>query len=207
VPPHPQKKWTRRAGARPEELARAALELCAERGVQATRVADVAAKAGVTVGTVYRYYAGKDALVQAALALSGTPAVSRTLPERPGAVLPALADAIRRWGTHFASVGSQALRVSLSDPRLGASNPRSAIESAESELADLLAIGVERGEVRADVDATAFARALVGALVLGPALAGARAEPDTASATMDAVAAVATRGLRRDGPSWRPTGA
>lgn len=165
----------------------------------------MAARAGVTVGTVYRYFSGKDALVQAALALSGTPTAPRELPERPGAVLPALADAIRRWGLHFSSVGSQALRVSLSDPRLGASG--SALDAAESELAALLAAGVERGEVRADVDLVAFARALVGALVLGPVLVTDAAESNSASATIDALTAVATRGLRRDGPSWRPAGA
>jgi AcrR family transcriptional regulator len=110
-------KFTRRADARPDELARAALELCAEQGVQATRVADVAERAGVTVGTIYRYFASKDELVDAALALARPPVRAHELADRPGAALPALAEAARRWGGFFDGDGARAVRVTLSEPR------------------------------------------------------------------------------------------
>lgn len=55
----------RRKEARPGELMAAALSLFAERGFAATRMDDVAARAGVTKGTLYLYFASKEALLQA----------------------------------------------------------------------------------------------------------------------------------------------
>ena len=44
-------RWRRRKESRPGELLHAALECFAERGFAATRLEDVAARAGVTKGT------------------------------------------------------------------------------------------------------------------------------------------------------------
>ncbi len=46
-----------------EAILRAALEAFAERGVQGVAVPDLIARAGVGTGTVYRYFPGKEALV------------------------------------------------------------------------------------------------------------------------------------------------
>lgn len=59
----PRKPWKRRSAARPEELRQAALTLFAERGYAATSIEDIAAAASVTVGTVYRYFRDKAALL------------------------------------------------------------------------------------------------------------------------------------------------
>ena len=59
----PRKPWKRRSAARPDELRQAALTLFAERGYAATSIEDIAAAAGVTVGTVYRYFRDKAALL------------------------------------------------------------------------------------------------------------------------------------------------
>jgi AcrR family transcriptional regulator len=192
-------KWTRRSADRPSELAAAALELCSERGVQATRVADVAERAGVTVGTVYRYFRDKDALIDAAMKRAERPARRGSLPERPGASLPALADAIRRWGLYFSESGLRAVRVALSDPRRDSSTPDGAVQEAAAELASIVATGIERKDIRGDLEPTAVAHALVGALLLGP-MFGAGQGSDAHS---EAVSALAVRGLRADGPSWR----
>ncbi|MBV8500782.1 MAG: TetR/AcrR family transcriptional regulator [Paucibacter sp.] len=61
VPPARQ----RRKDARPQELRDAALSLFVEKGYAATRAEDVAARAGVSKGTLYLYYAGKEELFQA----------------------------------------------------------------------------------------------------------------------------------------------
>lgn len=58
-------KFLRRAEARPEELLAAALARFREAGYAATRVEEIASAAGVTVGTVYRYFPGKEALFTA----------------------------------------------------------------------------------------------------------------------------------------------
>src|SRR2546428_11086558 len=58
-------RWRRRKNARPEEIITAALEAVADRGFAATKVEDVARKAGVTKGTIYLYFENKDALFKA----------------------------------------------------------------------------------------------------------------------------------------------
>lgn len=60
-------RWRRRKDARPAELLDAAMACFAERGFAATRMDDVAARAGVTKGTVYLYFPGKEELFKAML--------------------------------------------------------------------------------------------------------------------------------------------
>ena len=55
----------RRKDARPQELLDAALELFVEKGFAATRSEEVAARAGVAKGTLYRYYPSKNELFMA----------------------------------------------------------------------------------------------------------------------------------------------
>lgn len=61
----PQPRWARRKDARPEEIIAAALDLFVERGFSATRLDDVAAHAGVSKGTLYRYFENKEDLFKA----------------------------------------------------------------------------------------------------------------------------------------------
>src|SRR5690606_28608174 len=58
-------RWTRRKEARPGELLEAALELFVERGFASTRLDEVAARAGVSKGTLYLYFASKEDLFKA----------------------------------------------------------------------------------------------------------------------------------------------
>jgi AcrR family transcriptional regulator len=53
------------APQRREEILAAALELFARQGFAATRVPDIAQRAGVGAGTIYRYFASKEALFNA----------------------------------------------------------------------------------------------------------------------------------------------
>lgn len=62
--PTPRK---RRKEARPTELMAAALSLFVEKGFSATRLDDVAARAGVSKGTLYLYFDNKDALFKAVI--------------------------------------------------------------------------------------------------------------------------------------------
>lgn len=57
-------KFQRRAEARPDEMLDAALALFLEKGFEATRVEDVARRAGISKGTVYLYFASKEALLE-----------------------------------------------------------------------------------------------------------------------------------------------
>jgi AcrR family transcriptional regulator len=65
--PAPEPRWRRRKQARPEELVAAALALFAEQGFAATRMRDVAKRAGVSKGTAYLYFQSKEDLLRAAV--------------------------------------------------------------------------------------------------------------------------------------------
>lgn len=61
----PQPRWARRKDARPEEIIAAALDLFVERGFAATRLDDVAVRAGISKGTLYLYFENKEDLFKA----------------------------------------------------------------------------------------------------------------------------------------------
>lgn len=62
---NPGARWRRRKTARPAEILEAALAAFAERGFAATRLEDVAERAGVTKGTLYLYFRNKEDLFKA----------------------------------------------------------------------------------------------------------------------------------------------
>ena len=65
----------RRKEARPAELAAAALALFVEKGFAATRLDNVAARAGVSKGTLYLYFDSKEALFRAVIEESVLPLI------------------------------------------------------------------------------------------------------------------------------------
>jgi AcrR family transcriptional regulator len=64
APPAQAPVRSRRKNARPSELLAAATELFIEKGYAATRVDDVAAKAGVSKGTLFLYFSSKEDLLK-----------------------------------------------------------------------------------------------------------------------------------------------
>ncbi|MBS1794937.1 MAG: TetR/AcrR family transcriptional regulator [Acidobacteria bacterium] len=53
-------RWQRRKEARPDEIRKAALDCFAESGFAATRLDEIARRAGVTKGTLYLYFQSKE---------------------------------------------------------------------------------------------------------------------------------------------------
>ncbi len=72
-----QPRWKRRKEARPEELVAAALDVFVERGYEATTLADVARRAGVTKGTIYLYFENKEALFKAVVRETIVPVIAQ----------------------------------------------------------------------------------------------------------------------------------
>jgi AcrR family transcriptional regulator len=61
----PGARWRRRKDARPQEILDAALSVFAEKGFAATRIDEIAARAGVAKGTIYLYFDSKEAVFTA----------------------------------------------------------------------------------------------------------------------------------------------
>jgi AcrR family transcriptional regulator len=59
------KRWERRKEARAPEILEAALASFGEKGFAATRMDDIAARAGITKGTIYLYFDSKEAVFKA----------------------------------------------------------------------------------------------------------------------------------------------
>lgn len=63
----PKPKWRRRKEDRPAEIIAAALAEFADRGYDAAKLDDVAARAGVSKGTLYLYFPNKEELFKATI--------------------------------------------------------------------------------------------------------------------------------------------
>jgi AcrR family transcriptional regulator len=60
-------RWRRRPAERPDEILHAALAVFADQGLAGARVEDIAARAGVSKGTLYLYFHGKEELFREAI--------------------------------------------------------------------------------------------------------------------------------------------
>lgn len=70
-------RWRRRKESRPGEIVSAALESFVERGYAATKLAEVARRAGVSKGTLYLYFRDKEDLFRAVVDRMAVPTVER----------------------------------------------------------------------------------------------------------------------------------
>jgi AcrR family transcriptional regulator len=70
-------RWRRRKNARPEEILNAALEVFTDRGFAATKLEDIAKRAGVTKGTIYLYFDSKEALFKALIRETIVPVIAQ----------------------------------------------------------------------------------------------------------------------------------
>jgi len=84
--------------ARKERLIAAAVALAAEGGYDAVQMRDVAARAEVALGTLYRHYASKDQLLLAAMAQQAATLRERLVQRPPTGATPAarVSDVLRR---------------------------------------------------------------------------------------------------------------
>ena len=147
----------RRKEARPAELIAAALDSFVDKGYAATRLEDVAARAGVSKGTLYLYFDSKEALFKAVV--------------REG-LLPALAEG-EQIVAHFSGPSEDLLREVMSGmwrligsqriggipklvfaearnfPEIAAFYHQEVILRGTAMIREVIARGVSRGEFRA----------------------------------------------------------
>jgi AcrR family transcriptional regulator len=161
----PVPRWHRRKEQRPGEILAAALEQFVERGYAATRLEDVARRAGVTKGTMYRYFAGKTELFRAVVRGSVVPqieAFERTIAESRGDSRELLVCFANGWmeciyRTPVAGLAKLVTAEAANFPELARLYQDEVIERAVRAVKRLLERGIERGEFRPiDVDAAAF---------------------------------------------------
>jgi len=159
--PRQDRRWTRRKEARPAELISAALDLFVERGFSATRLEDVAARAGVSKGTLYLYFPSKEDLFKAVVRGGIVPAIERAeklVDEHQGSSDALIRNLVKGW---WASVGSTRLggipKLMISEsrnfPELTQFYYREVISRGPRLVAAAVQRGIDAGEFRrVDVD-------------------------------------------------------
>ena len=165
-------RWRRRKEARPAEILAAALDCFAERGFAATRLDDIAARAGVTKGTLYLYFPGKQELFEALVREELLPNVERleAAAAGPGSAADLLARLFAVWADHVVPSRISVLpKLVLAEagnfPELARFYLREVVHRAFRLLRSILRRGVEAGEFRPiDVEHTVFC--VIGPLVL-----------------------------------------
>ena len=155
--PPPPKTRRRRKDARPAEIIDAGLAEFAEHGFAGTKLEDVARRAGIVKGTIYRYFDSKDALFEAALKARLTPLideVEQLVATFPGSSTELLRLAMRlAYGRMFQPDAQALMRIIISEgrrfPAITELYHRETVAKGRRMIAAIVARGVARGELRA----------------------------------------------------------
>ena len=155
-------RWRRRKEARPSEILDAALDCFAEHGFAATRLDDVAHRAGITKGTLYLYFPNKEELFKAVVAQTLVPNLERgeallseankRVAEPPSAAA-LLAQLMHGWAELARLPAGAIPKIVVSEagnfPDLARFYREQVVDRGMSLLSRVLQFGIGRGEFRA----------------------------------------------------------
>lgn len=157
APPEPAvPRRARRKEARPGELIEAALDLFVEKGFAATRVEEVAARAGVSKGTLFLYFPSKEDLFKAVVRenLAGRfPEWNAEFEQFTGDSIELVRYALHSWWervgmTPASGITKLVMSESGTFPEIAAFYQQEVIGPGHDLLLRVLQRGVERGEFR-----------------------------------------------------------
>jgi TetR/AcrR family transcriptional regulator len=160
-----QPKRERRKQARPGELLDAALDLFVEKGFAATRAEEVAARAGVSKGTLSLYFPSKEELFKAVVrqTISGRfEEWNEEFKTFEGTTPEMLRYCMKTWWEKVGSTKASGItKLIMSEarnfPDLAAFYQQEVIKPGQALIRRILQRGVERGEFRvADMDYAIF---------------------------------------------------
>lgn len=149
-------RWRRRKNARPQEILEAALAVFAGKGFAATRMDDIAARAGVTKGTIYLYFDSKEALFKALLRETADAKLAEFLAlasAHEGPIAPFIAQLLRGIGTFVATTDRAVLpKIVIAEagnfPELARFHHDLIVSRVLAFVTQMIVKGQERGEFR-----------------------------------------------------------
>ena len=155
-PAAPGPKRERRKEARPGELLEAALDLFVEKGFAATRVDEVAARAGVSKGTLFLYFPSKEELFKAVVRqnIAGRFAEwAQEVETFEGSATDLLRDCYLEWWERVGSTKSSGItKLIFSEgqnfPEIMAFYRQEVILPGQELVRRVIERGIERGEFR-----------------------------------------------------------
>lgn len=151
-----KKRWSRRKEARPQELLDAALDSFVERGYAATRLDDVAARAGVSKGTLYLYFTNKEELFKAVIRENVIPLLGEAetlFGQFEGSSTELLRQFVHTWweklgNTKLSGITKLMTAEANNFPEVAQYYHDEVIQRGQGMIAHILRRGVERGEFR-----------------------------------------------------------
>jgi AcrR family transcriptional regulator len=166
-------KWRRRSEARPDEILDAALDEFNERGFEATRVEDIAKRAGISKAGVYLYFNSKEEILRGliqreiepiarrieAMAIAGVKDPLKTI----HAIVAAFATVTTN--PRFFAVPRVVISVAGRFPEIGEYYRKNVVEHGIRAIAALHRAGVKKGIFR-DGDSETVARAIAGPMMM-----------------------------------------
>lgn len=150
-------KRERRKEARPGELLAAALDLFVEKGFAATRVEEVAQRAGVSKGTLFLYFASKEDLFKAVVRenISGRFGEwAQELEQYQGSSAELVRHCMHSWWERIGSTQTSGIsKLMLSEgsnfPELARFYQAEVVQPGDDLIRRILQRGVDRGEFKA----------------------------------------------------------
>jgi len=161
----PQPKRERRKEARPGELLDAALDLFVEKGFAATKAEEVAARAGVSKGTLFLYFPSKEELFKAVVRenISGRFAEwNEEFEKFPGTTAEMVRYCMKTWwerigATRASGITKLIISEARNFPDIAAFYQQEVIRPGNDLVRRILERGVARGEFRElDIDYAVF---------------------------------------------------
>lgn len=168
-----KKRWERRKEARPQELLAAALDLFVERGFAATRLDDVASRAGVSKGTLYLYFANKEELFKAVVRENMLPALDEAedfIQQYQGNSASLFEEIMLGWwervgSAKVAGITKLIMAESGNFPEVARFYYEEVISRVNGMVVSMLEHGIARGEFR-PIDAAQAMRVVVAPMVM-----------------------------------------
>lgn len=157
----PSPRRERRKEARPRELLDAALDLFVEKGYAATRAEEIAARAGVSKGTLFLYFSSKQDVFKAVIReniVSQFPIWQQEFEQYQGSSADMLRHTMSTWWERMGKTrASGIVKLVMSEaqnfPEIAAYYQAEVIQPGHALLRKILERGVARGEFRAmDLD-------------------------------------------------------
>jgi AcrR family transcriptional regulator len=150
----------------------AALELAVEGGLRGLSMEAIAARAGVGKATIYRRWKTKEALFAEAI---GSIALAPEVPDTGSA----RGDFEATSGAAVGRMAPEAFRVlprlmadAADDPELLAALREALVRPRRAAIAEILRRGIERGELRGDVDIDLVSDMLIGPMIARVLMSG-----------------------------------
>lgn len=174
MPPAGGPKFKRRKADRPDEIVAAAIEVFAEKGFAAARLDDIAARAGVSKGAIYLYFATKEDIFRAVVEQGLAPNLA-LIQGAIAANAQSFADLLRAFAQVISQVATSSpiggiIKVVIGEsrnfPELARAWHDSLIDPALGAMTAAIAAAQARGELAAG-DPRHYAISLVSPMLLG----------------------------------------